>query len=363
MVTMFDYSRGTQAFNDNIDECVAFAAAALEGVALENSAERIKNLCYAISEDCLKGTRYEALFAEKGLEAMKDPRVIRNSEVQENFNAVIAQIINPILPMVSNRDFIRFLAEVRQVGYGDTARFIIHSNELYKVNEIASGVNRGVLQPIHDDEVTVNASPIEIAAEVDFYAIAAGVFDFGDFGLRAARSFEQYIFLKVIGAMTSATSQLGAAYSASGFTNSNWSTLAQRVSAATGGAEVFAIGTLAALNQVVPATAGLQYGLGQKIADQGYLDRYLGTRLICLDQAFDFGTVNTDGTFAMPDNKIYFLPVYGGAAPIKLVYEGDQTVVEKAPDYTPDRTYRIRIQMRVGVAAILGSKFGTLTLG
>ena len=361
-MTMFDYTRGTAEFNDNIDEAVAFAAAQLEGENIANFSERVKNLCYAISEDCLKGTRYEALFAEKGLEAMKDPRVIRNSDVQENFNAVIAQIINPILPMVSNKDFIRFLAEVRQVGYGDTARFIIRSNELYKVNEIASGVNRGVLQPIHDNEVTVNASPIEIAAEIDFYAVAAGVFDFGDFGLRAARSFEQYIFLKIVSALASATSEAGAAYSASGFTNSNWSTLAQRVAAANGNSDVFAIGTLAALNSVVPAAAGLQYGLGQKIADQGYLDKYLGTRLICLDQALAFGAVNTTGAFALPDDKIYFLPTYGADKPVKIVYEGDQTVVERDPDYTPDRTYRIRIQLRVGVAAIVGSKFATLSL-
>lgn len=360
-MTMFNYRHGSQKFNDNVDEAVAFAAAKLEGKVLQNADERIKNLCFAISEDCLTGTRYETLFAEKGLEAMKDPRVIRNSEVQENFNAVIAQIINPILPMVSNFDFIRFLAEVRQVGYGDTARFIIRSNELYKVNEIASGVNRGILQPIHDDEITVNASPVEIAAEIDFYAIAAGVFDFGDFGLRAARSFEAFIFQKVIGAMTSATTKAGAAYSASGFSNANWSALAQKVSAAAGGADVFAIGTLAALNSVIPATAGLQYGLGQKIADQGYLDRYLGTRMICLDQALTFNSVNTTADFAVPDNKIYMLPVYGDK-PIKIVYEGDQTVVEKAPDYTPDRTYRIRIQMRVGVAAVVGSKFATLTL-
>lgn len=360
-MTMFNYRHGSEAFNDNVEETVAFAAAQLEGKILENADERKKNLCYSVSKDMLSGTRYEKLFEEKGLDAMKDPRVIKNGDVQENFNAFIAQIINPILPMVSNLDFVRFFAEVRQVGYGDTARFIVRSNELYKVNEIASGVNRGILQPIHDDEITVNASPIEIAAEIDFYAVAAGVFDFGYFGLRAARSFEAYIFAKVVGAMTSATTKAGAAYSASGFNNGNWSALAQKVSAAAGGADVFAIGTLAALNSVIPATAGLQYGLGQKIADQGYLDRYLGTRMICLDQALTFNSVNTTADFVVPDNKIYMLPVYGDK-PIKIVYEGDQTVVEKAPDYTPDRTYRIRIQMRVGVAAIVGSKFGTMTL-
>lgn len=361
MMTMFNYRQGSQKFNDNIDESVALAAAKLEGKVLANHDERVKNLCYTIMEDCFSGTRYEAAFADKGLELVKNPMATRNTEFRENFDAVIAQIINPILPMVSNVDFIRFLAEVRQVGFGDTARFIVRSNELYKVNEIASGVNRGILQPIHNDEITVNASPVEIAAEIDWYAVAAGVFDFGDFGLRAARSFEAFIFLKVVNAMTSATTKAGAAYSISGFSNSNWSTLAQRVSAASGGADVFAIGTLAALNQVVPAAAGLQYGLGQKMADQGYLDRYMGTRLICLDQALTFDSVNTTADFVVPNDKIYMLPVYGDK-PVKIVYEGDQSVVEWIPDQCTDRTYRIRIQFRIGVAAIVGSKFATMSL-
>ena len=359
MIKMYSYNKGTEEFNDLIDEVVAFAAAELKQENLENRDERLKNLNYGIAQYCTKGTKAEALFADAGLDAMKDPRVQRNRDVQENFNAVIAEIINPIMPMVANEDLVRFMAEVRQVGWGDTARFIIKTNELYKVNEIAEGVNRGVLQAIHDDEITVNTKVIEIAAEIDWYAVAAGVFDFGDFGLRAARSFEHYTFLKIVAALAAGTAEQGAAYSASGFSNANWSALAQKVSAANGGAEVYAIGTLNALNHVVPAQAGLQYGLGQKIADQGYLDKYFGCRLICLDQALALNTVNTTADFALPDDLIYFIAV-GGYKPVKVVYEGNSTVVERDPDHTPDKTYRIRIQMREGVAAIIGSKYGTM---
>lgn len=358
---MFSYTRGVPAFNDIVDETLSFASAYLDNKSIENKDERLKTLNLNLGVYCAEDTKVAKYFEEKGLEAFKDPHVTKNKDFLDNFDAVIAQVINPILPMVANLDMIRFLAEVRQIGYGDTARFIIKSNELYKVNEIAEGVNRGVLQPIHNDEITVNASPIEVAAEADWYQMAAGAFDLADWGLRVARSFEHYIFLKVVGALTSGIEKLGAAYSAVGFTQANWTNLAQRVSAANGNSDIFAIGTLSALGSIIPAQAGLQYGLGQEIVDKGYLDRYYGTRLICLDQALKFNTVNTTGEFAVPDDVIYFLPVYGDK-PIKLVYEGNDVLVEREATRTPDKTYRVRIQERIGVAAVIGSKIAALEL-
>ena len=360
---MFNYRKRDDAFNYIVDETVAFAAAQMNGKEVDNKSERLANLNEAVIKYCLAGTRYESLYEEKGAAAFKDPRVIKNADVQENFNAIIAEMINPILPMVSNEDFIRFFAEVRQIGWGDTARFVVKSNELFKVNEVAEGVLRGTMQIIHDNEVTVNTTPIEIVTETDWYQIAALDYDFGDFGLRAARSFEQYIFLKIVAALASVTGTQGAAFTAAGFTKTNWANIAQKTSAANGGSAVWAIGTLSALNNVVPPEAGLQYGLGQKIADQGYLDKFFGTRLVCLEPAFatPYG-VNTNGNLAFSDNEIYFIGV-SAYKPLCLVYEGDTLVVERDATHTPDKTYRIKIGMRVGVGAVLGSKFGMLTLG
>ena len=142
---MFSYTRGTAAFNDIIDETLSFASAYLDNKVVENKDERLKTLNLNLGMYCAEDTKVAKYFEEKGLDAFKDPHVTKNRDFLDNFDAVIAQVINPILPMVANFDMIRFLADVRQIGYGDTARFIIRSNELYKVNEIAEGVNRGVL--------------------------------------------------------------------------------------------------------------------------------------------------------------------------------------------------------------------------
>ena len=45
-----------------------------------------------------------------------------------------------------------------------------------------------------------------------------------------------------------------------------------------------------------------------------------------------------------------------------ITFEGDSVTVERIPEQTTDKTYVIGIQMRIGVAVVIGSKFGTITL-
>ena len=359
MFTAYNYHTSSAEFNDIIDGAVALVKDTYEGVRTENRAQKLVDLNKQIIEYSLMGTRYEG----QGSEAFKNPQVTRNGQVRDNFDAVIAEIITAAAPAVASAEYAEYFAEVHQVGWGETARFIIHSNDLFKVNEIAEGVTRGALQPIYDDEITVNTGKVEVATSIDFYQVAAGVFDWGVLGAKLSKSFAAYVFLKIVAAMTSAASQLGAGYTASGFSTANWIKLEDLVSAANGGnVAVYGIGTLAALNKVIPETVGLQYGLGEKMADQGHLDKYLGARLIPIDQVLVPGTVNsTNPKFAVPADKIYFVAA-DKDKPAKVVYEGDQVVVERDEKNSTDRKYTISIQMRIGTAAIVGSKFGILTL-
>lgn len=364
MMEMFNFNSQGQTFDAIITSVVDSAKARYESQ-VEPSKEELRLQNEAIVKYALEGTRFEAKFEQVGLECMKNPQITKNETVRSNFEAVIAEVVNAIAPSVTSADYARFLAEVRQVGWGDTARFIIRSNELFKVNEIAEGVNRGVLQPIFNNEVTVNPSPIEIATAIDWYAVAAGVFDWGDFGLRAGRSFEAYIFLKVIAAMTSVTGDMiGAGYIANGYTPANWTNLVQKVSAANGGAPVYAIGSLGALTKVNTTGAnglGLQYFVGEDYLSKGYIDKFLGARMIPVDPALVPTTINSTADLAVPDNKIYMVAA-DAYRPVKIVFEGNSMTVERIPEETTDKRYGIRIQMRVGVSAIVGSKFGRIDL-
>ena len=358
MMEMFNFNSQDKTFDAIVTSIVDSAKTRFEAQT-EPSKEELRLQNEAIVKYALEGTRFEAKFEQEGLACMKNPQITKNETVRSNFEAVVAEVVNAIAPSVTSADYSRFLAEVRQVG------FIIRSNELFKVNEIAEGVNRGVLQPIFENEVTVNPSPIEIATAIDWYAVAAGVFDWGDFGLRAGRSFEAYIFLKVIAAMTSVTGDMiGAGYIANGYTPANWTNLVQKVSAANGGAPVYAIGSLGALTKVNTTGAnglGLQYFVGEDYLSKGYIDKFLGARMIPVDPALVPTTINSTADLAVPDNKIYLVAA-DAYRPVKIVFEGTSMTVERIPEETTDKRYGIRIQMRVGVSAIVGSKFGRIDL-
>lgn len=363
MLQTYSYNKQAENFNDIIDTVIDHVGQNMEKKFAADYKEDVKNLNAVIVRYCLEGTRYAEKYAEHVLDAVKDPRVKRDATFKDNFNAVIAEVIVAAAPMVSAPKYTDALAEVVQVGFGDTARFVANSNALFKVNEIAEGVQRGVLQPIYNDEYTVNATPVEIATAINWYQVAAGTFDWGLFGLRAGKSFESYIFLKIIAAMTSAAALVGAGYSASGMSDANWDSLSERVRAANAGADVYAIGTVSALSQVIPANNYLQMGLGEEVAKEGALSRYHGTPLIIIPNVLKPMTINSTADLAIPATKIYFV----GAdtyRPVKVVFEGDSVIVEENAFEmgNADRTYQIKIEYRIGISAIVGSKFGTLTL-
>lgn len=363
MLKMFNYKKSENAlFNDVVDGIVDSARQHIEGIQNRKEYEEMQSdVCENLVKYCVSGTRYEDRFEAEGLDLVKNPSVNSNRDFRENFDAVIAQVINATLPMTMSSRFADTFMEIHHIGWGDTARFIIDSNELYQVNELAEGIHRGALQPIYNNEVVVNPQPVEIAVSIDWYLLASRKFDIGVWAAKIARSFENYVLAKSIAALIGATDGLGAGYVANGVDVNNYGTLAQRVSAANGGSAVYALGTSVALSKLVPSTVGLQYGLGVEITKNGFLDRYLGTNVIAIDQAIDPLTINSSAKLMVPDDKI-FLVSANAYKPLKICMEGSEITLTDLPEYTSDRTYTFSVKVRLGIAAILGSKHGVINL-
>lgn len=357
----FNYTKSNdEVFNSLVESTLELARASYEGNKPADYAEKNAALIEGLGKKTVEGTRYEAEFENKGMDIFRNPNVKNNTTVRDNFNAVIAQVVTAIVPEVVNDTFSKFIAEVKQVGYGETARFIIESNDLFKVNSKAEGVRKGVDQPMFNEEITVNAKALTIDAAIDWYPFASKVFDMGNFALKIGRSFMAYIFLKAVKGMTQATTDFGSAYTANGVTPLLWGTLRERVSAANGGMPVMAIGTAVALSSA-SLTGNYQVQIGEEMNKVGYLDQYLGVPLIALNNVLVPGTTNTTATLALPDNRIYMIPA-AGDRPVKIVFEGDEVAVSFDPEHTSDSRYGISITLRVGVSVICGSKYGTITL-
>jgi hypothetical protein len=309
-------------------------------------------------EYCVKS----AGFAWNGIETVKNPQILNSTSFREKFNAIVAQIITPVAPAVISNQYME-LAEVKQVGWGETGRFIVKSNELFTVNDVAEGVQLGGLQRLYNDEVTVNPLPKQIRYDIPWYQVAAGIFDFGEWSYKIGASFGGYIQKLIVNTFTGVITDLSGAsspYVANGFSDANFINITQRVQAANGNADVYCMATLAALGTVFPNTVGLQYGLGQQIAEEGFLQKYKGARLVEIEQAMIPGTLNTTATLMIPNTVLYFVAM-GQYRPIKVVFEGENVTIESVPTQTPDKTGGLTITMRFGVASVVGSKFGAIT--
>ena len=358
----FAYNRqaGDEAFNNLVDCTLELARTSFEGKQGADYEDKNKEVLKSFAKQAVKGTPYEATYEAEGLAAFNRSMVRNNSTVRDNFNAVLSQVISAIVPEVVNDEFERFIAEIHQVGYGDTARFVIESNDLFKVNAKGEGVRKGVDQPMYDDEITVHAHPISIDTHIDWYPFAAGIFNMGNFALKIARSFEAWIFLKAVKGMAQAETEFGAAYTVNGVTPQLWGTLKQRVSAANGGMKVIAIGTEIALSNV-DRGGNYQVEIGEEMNKVGYLDQYLGVPLIGLKNVLVPGTTNGTADLVLSDRRIYFIPV-GGQRPVKIVFEGNEVAVMYNPQETSDVRMGLTVTLRVGLGVVCGPKYGTIAL-
>lgn len=293
-----------------------------------------------------------------------NPMVNRNSVFRDTFNAVIAQILTPIVPAMISADFMD-MADVANIAYGDTARFIIHSNDTFYVTHQAEGILRGSIQRLYNDEMTVNPSTYNIETAVDWYQVAAGVYDFGEFVYKVGVSYNGYITQMVIMALTNyITTGSGASspYFVNGYTDAKFATLTERVRAANGGAHVTAWGALTALSAILPDTARVQMyaDIGAEWTRVGHLTTYMDVDIYRIPQLMLPNTANTTALLGVPADTVYIF-ADGGYKPVKLVFEGQAVTIDIIPTVAPDKQMGISVTMKIGMGFTAASKFGAIT--
>jgi len=240
------------------------------------------------------------------------------------------------------------------------------------VNSLAEGIARGGQQTSSDTEYSVTARREQVSLYVDWYHVAANKQDWGKMVAKIGLSFQAYLtarIAKVLASIitnnTSGNNKDGiAGYMANGMTDANWLTVSRNVKLANGGADVYALGTSIALADVLPAesaTSGFRYFEDGAIVKDGFLPSYKKVPLLELGNALIPNTINSTPVVVLPDDIIYMMPL-GMNKPIKVVYEGNSVSVEKDPMFAADHCYRITVDMRIGMDAVVGSKFGAIQL-
>ena len=109
------------------------------------------------------------------LQDVANPNVHNDPIFKRTFAAVLAQIMTPVVPAMISTSFMGF-ADVANIGWGDTARFKVNSNDTLFVTRLAEGILHGSVQRTYNNEITVNPEPYNIMTAVDWYQVAAGMF-------------------------------------------------------------------------------------------------------------------------------------------------------------------------------------------
>lgn len=254
----------------------------------------------------------------------------------------------------------------------DNAKYTVRSNELFIVNSLAEGIRNGAQQTSSDTEYTVTAKRESVSTYVDWYHVATGKADFGYICARIGVSFASIlqgrlakVMSDIITNNTAGQNRDGiSGYIVNGLTDENWLVSQRNISLANGGADVYALGTSIALASIMPDSAkGFRYGEDSAIIKKGYLPDYKNVPLIELGNALVPNTINGDKapTVVLSDDIIYMLP-FGMDKPIKVVLEGNSTTVKRDPMYAADHSYGFTIDLRMGMDAVVGSKFGAIQL-
>lgn len=103
MEKFFSYTKtADESFNSLVDCTLDLARSCYEGKKSADYEAKNKELLLAMGKKAVEGTAYEAEFEANGLAIYNKPMVKNNSTVRDNFNAVIAQVVNAIVPEVTN---------------------------------------------------------------------------------------------------------------------------------------------------------------------------------------------------------------------------------------------------------------------
>lgn len=178
-------------------------------------------------------------------------RAKKSPVFKDAFFSVISEAIAPVIPAYITYMY-DYVADVRNVNYGDSAHFMIPNREIFTVNEMGSGKKRGAAQRLFDKDMTVVPTLKDITVYQDWYQIASGRADLGDFMFKVSMGFANDISKRVYDLIDASYASLPAALKYSGaYSDTEFTKIVQTLSAANG-MKTYCLGTLLALQQVLP---------------------------------------------------------------------------------------------------------------
>ena len=306
----------------------------------------------------------------------KGQNYYRNSAFYQVLMGIYQEILTPILPRVYS-EAVGVFADIVSVGFGETYSLSISSDDIVVFADSAWGASRSVPRNrFYSKDYTLNPQPKTAQINAKWMQLVGTGTDFGKFMANITAG----MYAKTMGmwnaALTAAiadTSLVPSNLSVT-FSNQNWMTLANRLSAVnnTQISNLFATGNAVALSKVLPTEAtgstnvnmdaAIATLLGADYTRSGYLGQFMAVRLMPLVDAIVPGTQNTSVQTILPNNKV-FMMAGNGRKPLTIAINEDVPLVLTAdPSATGDEEISINVTTALDLCAVFPDKMGVCTI-
>jgi hypothetical protein len=263
--------------------------------------------------------------------------------------ALIGEMISANVSRLSAETFADF-CEVKDFALGDRVEFTVKNNDLFKVANIADGINSTRRQRLMGKRIPTTAFKLAIAIYEELDRFLAGRIDWRAMVDNVSASFNQEIANQIAKAMEGAYEQLNSNFVKSGsYSDKELQTLIAKVEAATG-QKVTIYGTAEALANVEGADALIDK---EDTRNFGFVQLFNGTKMVKINNVYD---ENTD-KWALRNDVLYIIPA--GEKIVRLGFEGDVTILEDTTGTSrDDQQIEMLLMRKMHLGILSTAKFG-----
>lgn len=312
----------------------------------------------------------EVMFQALGIDASADRRTLRKAIRRHKidiYEIVEETVENLLVTGWGDKPFFNEFLEIKSNAEGDTNEFYAIDDVILTVSELSGNHHNIVRQKLNEGaSFRVKTSWYGIKIYAEYEQFMAGKIDWAKFIQKIYEAFDKKVNDMVAAAVMEAgtkvlpASQFCKTGALSEGTKASLIELVEDVETANG-CEAVIMGTktaLAKLNALVE-TQWISDSMKEERHTTGRVGIWEGIRLVEIPQAF----ANNDTSKKLVDNtKLLVMPVADNKF-IKLFNEGESQIKEVTDSTTNmDMTIEYEYQMKMGVATVIGRKFGMWTI-
>ena len=304
--------------------------------------DKLKEECYAIAN--LDPERYNTKVAftfpqfERAHFAVME-EVIRRTTAKSNIEAFMGRI-----------------AEVRNMGDGDSLNIDIKAKNVYVLSKVARGKGTSHIQRRYGQNVILSPTPRQVTVGFEIHNIAAGRFDYGREIALASAGIQTSLLNEVQTLLFSTSNPINNKLLENTYSEADFRSLCQRVQARNGGGTTLVAGTEIALGNVLPANSNFLQDLGEDYMSYGFLTSLFGYRAMRFPQAVD-----ADYNEILPNDKLVIFTA-GADTPIKIGMEGDIRIIQTNDTDTADRIRSYTLETSWDVQLVSDAHVGIQTV-